>query len=352
VENLLLAVFNGGVYVAAALASGPLTRSLAGRASPRTVLVGMLAIQALCCPLPTLIETPWLIWFVAAVLSGSAAVQWPIIESYLTAGRDGESMRRAIGWWNVAWMAAVAAAILGMTPLLAMGRPSWTFLGLAILFTVAAAVASRFPPAPADHAATPHPHHASPRYRALLTSSRVLLPLGYVLVGAISPLMPYLLSDLDAPLEWQTPTTSVWLVARIGIVVLFWRTSFWHGRASTLVLAAGLLVGGFATMVLATSMTAMVLGLVAFGFGQGVVYYAALYYAMAVGHADVDAGGTHEGLIGAGYAVGPGIALLGSLAAGPTGIVAATWALVAFAAVPAFRPLVRLARRERHPGPD
>ena len=32
------------------------------------------------------------------------------------------------------------------------------------------------------------------------------------------------------------------------------------------------------------------LGLVAFGLGQGIVYYAALYYAMAVGRAGVDIG--------------------------------------------------------------
>lgn len=347
VENLLLAVFNGAAYVAAAFASGPLIRRVERLATPRTVLVGMLAIQAICCPLPVLVESPWLIWIVGAMLSASAAVQWPIVESFLSAGRDERSMREAIGWWNVAWMGAVAAAILGMAPLLASGRPSWTFLGLAILFTAAAAVASLLPKAPADHADVAHPQHASDRYRRLLASSRVLLPLSYVLVGAISPLMPYLLSDLDAPLGWQTPTTSVWLLARIGIVVLLWRTHSWHGRASTLLLAASAMIGGFATMVLAGSMPTMILGLAAFGLGQGVVYYAALYYAMAVGHAEVDAGGTHEGLIGAGYAVGPGVALLGSLAAGGAGIVAATWAVVAVAAVPAFRPLMGLAGRSR-----
>ncbi len=352
IENLLLAVFNGAVYVAAAFASGPLTRRLERRTSPRGVLVGMLALQAICCPLPALVDEAWLIWIVGAVLSASAAVQWPIVESLLSAGRDGRSMRQAIGWWNVAWMAAVAAAILGMAPLLALGHPSWTFLGLAILFTIAAAVASRLPSRPAEHGDTPHPHHASERYRALLSSSRVLLPLGYVLVGAISPLMPYLLADLETPLAWQTPITSVWLLARIGIVVLLWRTHVWHGRIATLVAAAALMIVGFAAMVLAGSLATMLLGLAAFGIGQGVVYYAALYYAMAVGHAGVDAGGTHEALIGAGYSVGPGVALLGSLAAGGAGIVAATWAVVAVAAVPAFRPLWTLARRERRTGPE
>jgi hypothetical protein len=48
------------------------------------------------------------------------------------------------------------------------------------------------------------------------------------------------------------------------------------------------------------------------------IYTGALYYAMEVGQADVDAGGAHEALIGLGYALGPGCGLLaaGSIAAG------------------------------------
>jgi hypothetical protein len=38
---------------------------------------------------------------------------------------------------------------------------------------------------------------------------------------------------------------------------------------------------------------------------MGLTYYAALYYALAVGHAEVDAGGNFEALIGLGYCVGP-----------------------------------------------
>ena len=42
---------------------------------------------------------------------------------------------------------------------------------------------------------------------------------------------------------------------------------------------------------------------------MGVTYYAAIYYALALGRAEVEAGGTHEALIGGGYMVGPGIGL-------------------------------------------
>ena len=53
----------------------------------------------------------------------------------------------------------------------------------------------------------------------------------------------------------------------------------------------------------------MIVGLILFGSGMGVTYYAAIYYALAVGRAEVEAGGTHEALIGGGYMVGPIIGL-------------------------------------------
>ena len=56
---------------------------------------------------------------------------------------------------------------------------------------------------------------------------------------------------------------------------------------------------------LAPSLPVLAAGLVVFGVGMGLTYYAALYYSLAVGHAAVDAGGTFEALIGFGYFAGP-----------------------------------------------
>ena len=84
-----------------------------------------------------------------------------------------------------------------------------------------------------------------------------------------------------------------------------WRVRFWHGRWGTLAAAAGALAGGLALVLIAPTLTGVVAGLVLFGTGMGITYYAALYYSLAVGHAAVDAGGTFEALIGLGYFVGP-----------------------------------------------
>jgi hypothetical protein len=77
------------------------------------------------------------------------------------------------------------------------------------------------------------------------------------------------------------------------------------------------------------------------------VYTGAIYYAMEVHKSDVDAGGTHETLVGLGYSVGPACGLLATLAVsrhgsddparegsfGPTlfamvGVLAVVWTIV------------------------
>jgi hypothetical protein len=85
-------------------------------------------------------------------------------------------------------------------------------------------------------------------------------------------------------------------------------------------------------------------GLALFGSGMGLIYYAAIYYTMATGHAAVDASGTFEALIGLGYCLGPLLGLAGHAAA-PDPALASSWtmtftgivsALVAWAAVPPY----------------
>ncbi len=66
---------------------------------------------------------------------------------------------------------------------------------------------------------------------------------------------------------------------------------------------------GFVCVFSAKSLLLLIIGLVAFGSGMGVTYYVALYYAMAVGKAEIAAGGKHEAFIGGGYMVGPVVGL-------------------------------------------
>ena len=59
------------------------------------------------------------------------------------------------------------------------------------------------------------------------------------------------------------------------------------------------------------SVPQVLVGLVLFGSGHTMIYYAALYYGMAVGSGGVEEGGKHEAVIGLGYLGGPLLALTG-----------------------------------------
>jgi VIT1/CCC1 family predicted Fe2+/Mn2+ transporter len=66
---------------------------------------------------------------------------------------------------------------------------------------------------------------------------------------------------------------------------------------------------------------------------------------MSVGKAEIEAAGTHEGLIGLGYFAGPFLGLVTSLAGGSNwAYVVTILALLAITAIPASRPRLRVGR--------
>ena len=349
--NLGLAIWNGGVYAIAAFGSGRMLRAMAGRIRPRTVVALAFLLQVLICPLVLLGDSALLLFLVAGSMSGLAAFFWPVIEAYVAAGRDPHQMRSAIGVWNATWMTALGLALIAIAPFLAAGHATWAIgmlapINLACLVILLLGV----PAEPAPHQHEHADHRAPDHYRDLLASHRAMLPLAYALIGALSPLMPYLLSDLEAPLAWQTPLTATWMFARVAGITMLRFIPWWHGRWSTALLGAVLLVGGFCGVLSAPSVPLIVGALVVFGLGQAVIYYTALYYVMRVGQADVDAASTHEGLIGVGYAAGPTAAAVGVAIGGGGLIVASSLALPAIAAWPALRPWLR--SRARRPDPE
>jgi hypothetical protein len=144
---------------------------------------------------------------------------------------------------------------------------------------------------------------------------------------------------------------ALWMVARFFTLAAMWRTGFWHGRWSTLGAAAAFLAGGMALVLLAPTVAALGAGLVVFGIGMGLSYYAALYYSLAVGHAAVDAGGSFEALIGLGYLAGPLLGL-GAQAGGGAehasrATVALAWLVTAVACAGALRPYLQARRARR-----
>jgi len=355
--TLYLYVALAVIYIVAALTTGRVLGWIRAWITPRMMLVLMLLAQTIACAGPAVIEHEWMMWVTASVVSVTGAVIWPIVESFLAAGRHGRRLRSAIGWWNVVWTGSVAAALFLMAPLVAE-HARYTIVAFGVVNLVGFLPLIKFPARPGAH---DHPDAAASvtrEYPHLLKAARVLLPLSYVLNAGLSPLLPFVLESMHVKASLGTPTAATWTVARVLAVAVMWRVTFWHGRWGTLVLGAVSLAIGFACVVSANAIWMLFLGLSVFGLGMGIIYYAALYYALAVGQAEVDAGGVHEALIGGGYMLGPLVCLgsiefaeaareRGSTIADGNIIILSMWAVLALGALLVLRAYLRARHARR-----
>lgn len=334
-ENLALALAESVVYVVVALRSGPTLRALGARfgLTPRGWLAAVLGLQAAASTLA--LAGAWGVVVAGLAISAAGAATWPVMESYVSSGRHGGSMRRAIGAFNVTWMSATGVALLGMGPLVASGHANLSLLALVPASLACIAMLAAFPASPAPHEPE-HAHaHLAPQYPYLLRATRWVLPTSYVFISVLGPVLPYLVGGIGLDEGLRTPLASLWLFVRTATVTALAYLTFWHGRWGAVAAGVALLVGGFALAVTARDAATLAAGLAAFGAGHGIIYYAGLYYAMAVGGAEVDAGGHFEALIGAGYVVGPLAGLAG--ARSPSMLVAMTVAAAVVGLVPALR---------------
>lgn len=350
--NLLMALVLGVSYIGGALASGPIVSHLSRRStriSPRGLLVIVLTLIALVCQLPLLAQrlAPDLLepalWTLIVVFSPMTGVLWPIVEAYLSGGRREKALRSALGQFNIVWAGALVLSFWGMAPLLA-GHP---FVILSILggFQLLMLVALRwFTPYPPRHLDL---DHAPPPevYRRLLIIFRVLLIASYIVLSALSPLLPIVENKLGVSVHWLTPLASVWLTSRVLMFLLFERWNGWHGRWWTPWTGMTLMLVGFALcmgspMLPSSGITVLISGLCLTGMGIAITYYGALYYAMAVGNAEVDAGGKHEAMIGMGYTLGPLCGLAGVGLSGDSDDAFRFWVIILISASVVISTLV------------
>lgn len=327
--NFALGVVLGLTYIGGALAVG---RVLAWtKRSPSATMRGAFSIILVACGLLCLVPLaaqmagltgPWPAWVLVGVYSPLTGCVWPITEAYLSGGRRGESLRRALGMFNVVWSTALVAAMWAIGPLV-KERPLEVIAVLGVLHVLTVVIVRVLPAEPAAHAHEDHEPHPAV-YERLLAAHRLLLPMGYLIVSTMSPYLPTAFERMGIAAGWHTPLTATWHASRVGGFLWLQRDHRWHGRWWAPVMATATLVAGFAMVMLAPKFSTptsgdwpvvmFVAGLALLGLGVSTVYTGALYYAMAVGGSDVDAGGTHEALIGVGYTVGPGIGLVATVA--------------------------------------
>ncbi|MGD9692042.1 MAG: MFS transporter [Phycisphaerales bacterium] len=312
-DNLLLGLVLGATYVPGAMLIGPALRRLAERVpwiSTRAVLAVIMVLLAAAAAAPWFFKGHVLaVWLAAPAFNAMNGALWPIVESYLSGARRADALRKATGWFNIVWSSAGVAAGFVIAPIL-----EWSPLAVpafaALVQVLSCFLLFPLTPEPPRHLTDAHPH--PPVYERLLAACRWLLPTSYVLSYCLAPMLPDLVKTLDVPSAWQAPLAWTWQASRFAVFALFFAWGGWHGRWGAIRAAAAIILAGFALSVLASSPAILALGLILFGAGMGAVYSAAIYYAMEVGAAEVEAGGVHESLIGVGYTLGP----LGGLAAG------------------------------------
>jgi hypothetical protein len=346
----------GVAYAFGALHSGSITERISRHVSPRGFLAWLLIATGVVGLLPIAFRGSWVVWVVAGVHALLSAYLWPIVESYLTAGRRSGSMRSAIGSFNIVWTSAVVLSMFLIAPLIET-HAKLALAGVALCSALGLVTLIRFRPTlPMSHDDT-RAIDVGPEYPYLLQSARILLPMSYVLSGTVAPLLPFVFGRMALDVGWETPTAATWMIARVLTVALMWRLGVWHGKWSALLAGGVAMTLGFGLIAWSTGLVMLLIGFAAFGVGIGIAYYTALYYAMAVGHARVEAGGKHEALIGLGYVLGPAAGMIGLNVDAATfaetdgsgsGIVVVVTALIAIAAVLALTPYFRSRRRRTY----
>lgn len=345
-QNLLLALCFGLPYIAGAALSHGLSRRCGDLRALVLTLIGLLVLHACLAVVPGS-GALWPIFAAVGLLEGC---KWPIIESYVGAGLGPGEQLAAIGRFNVSWALAVPLAIALSGPLIASGYPAALFAAAAVANVIALGLASGLPRA-APHIDAGHPSRPLPsvlgRYRQLLASSRWSMLSSYALMFLLAPLLPQVFQRLGCSVERATLWASCLDAVRVLTFAALATFPAWHGRVSPLVASALGLPLAFAAILIGSSLPVVLLGEAVFGVLAGTTYYAALYYAIVVKNASVDAGGTHEGLIGLGLVIGPGVGLVGhwvAMSGGDyyVGVMLGALPLIAACWIGSLRSLARL----------
>ena len=344
-DNLQIALVMGAVYVAAALNSERLSKRL----GERRQLKAIACVQLGCYACMLFFPLPWVLVSAALVNNAMLGLKWPVVQSYLSAGRTPAEQASAIGRFNLSWAAVVPMSLLSAGPFVEFWPPGLYVTALA-LGLMSLRCLSWFPSVP-EHLPHDHPERLpeSSRRRlvALLACSRWTMLTSYALIFLLNPLFPILFREMGLTPAWAAALAAGVDLTRFVTFAVLQHDDWWHDRAWPLVAAVLSMPLGFAMVRLGDHLAWVVLGEVIIGSASGVSYFASLYYAMVVSNASVDAAGRHEAMIGSGVLIGPAGGLVSNLVAKATGSVAVGAAagvgpLVLAGVVLALRPLLGL----------
>ena len=305
--NLWLALVFGAAYVAGALSSHPVSKVVRERRLLLATLVGQIVMHAILACRPTAV----VVFVGLAILAYLNGAKWPIIESYISAGRSPLGQARVIGHFNVAWALSIPPALVVVGPLKTAWLPG-LFLTPAAVNVACLLLCLPLAGSPVHLAAADvqRPRRReSVRLAALMISNRWLMLASYSLLFLMAALLPTILQERGAGRQISPALSGVIDVCRLAVFLIMGAWVGWHGRVWPVVASIVIMPAGLFMVMFGQRLGVVLAGEALFGLSAGAIYFGSLYYSMVVKNASVAGGGAHEGLIGLGFAVGPAVGL-------------------------------------------
>jgi MFS family permease len=302
-ENLWLALTFGGGYVFAAWRA----HWLAVRIGERRQLIGVVALLVCVHAWLYFCVSPVVVFVAMGLLGLGNGAKWPVLEGFLASGLTPQKTARVMGRFNITWAAAVPLALLATGPLISI-HPTVLFAVGGVMSLASLVLAFGLPAHPApplapepDTARHEHPEHLA----SLLVASRWVMLGAYIAVFVFAPLAPQIFERLGCSRQLAPATSGVLDLMRFAAFVSLGLWQGWRGRTGGLIATMIALPAGFFMVILGTNLPVVIVGEMLFGFAAGMSYSSAMYCAMVVKEASVDAGGGHESMIGLGLMIGP-----------------------------------------------
>jgi len=254
---------------------------------------------------------------------------WPTLEALVSEDESPAGLQKMVGIYNVVWAGTGALAYF-------IGGAMLDKLGLESLFYVPIAVQlvqlgltvwlerrsrqlreDRLIPIEQHSIARPTAGQPSPKVelnprpfanaRLFLRMAWLANPFAYVASNTLIAVIPGLAKKLGLSTTLAGFCCSIWCFARLGTFFGLWFWSGWHYRFSWLLAAYLVLMGTFATLVIAPNLAVLVLAQILFGCALGIIYYSSLFYSMDLSETKSEHGGIHEAAIGLGNFAGPAV---------------------------------------------
>ena len=253
------------------------------------------------------------------LLNLCAGPLWPAIESAITCCPGKMPLSRRMALYNLNWSITgfIAACMVGTLA----HWLSWpgVFIVAAMISVLVWIIVVRLPAPPSAAAAMqaedspeeqPHPGIIlhSPKFRKLLHMAWLSNMLAFLAANTITPFMPTITLALGVKsYALATALASIASLACVGgfVITTFW--TGWHYRIRWTMIPFSALVIGSVFMLLSQSLLMFVLTQIIYGVSVAMLYSGSIYYSMHLGAGSAAKAGVHEGLIGIGAALGPGL---------------------------------------------